>query len=507
MLFVALPRLSCHCSDRMASVVLEVPQALAVQAGVQGFSLRIAESLEATERCRLPAKERSKLMIRRLLLLNSIIISQVVPRGNLRPIAVDSLTSSICGMVTDRSGSAVSGYVTAFDLRIVDGRERLIERCSAETSKNGSYLCPNLPAGSYLAVFNPHHPVGKAPSASLDNSGGNAASFDFYPGATDLASALSIDLKEGDTATADFGLGPTVGVHIRGSIPADPKDAEFTLYCRSRGGEVNTGAYFGYSPLSGVFDASGVPPGSYRLSVRWYSLGTEYASTQDLFVGSRDVVGVAVTAIWNASIGGRVVVADGQTNAVHRLILYSKDSNIPDQSADVKANGTLKFASVPPASYVLMISGGGAACVASIVINGRYQAGPDLEVPPGPAGLSLVVNAVRCSGMIQGSIDLGDIDPDRVLIVVESEGSGVTIALQADHLGKFRVGDIPSGRYRVFAWPSDSNVEYRNPHFLEGYRAYCTEVSVVDGELEDDLQVLLLPLPSSRSGMEWTGRL
>jgi hypothetical protein len=435
-------------------------------------------------------------MIHYLLFLAVLMMAGVDAHGQEMSTIRGSLSSSIRGTITDLSGAFIRGHVSVFELQIRSGRSKLVERCSVETNKGGDYLCTSLPVGDYLLVFNPHRVSGKASSPSQGNSENGIPTFVFYPGTTDQNSARVIELKADDTQTCDVILGISNQVSISGRISASPMTATFLLYTMSGGHNLTTGTRFRYSPQSGIFDAYGIPPGAYKLSVHWYSDGAQYASEQDLIVGDRDVHGIAVVATQNAAIVGKVTADRVQTGVFNRLILYSKDPTLPNQSAEVKADGTFSFESVPMASYVLMTTGAGGACVASTTINGQYQTGQEVQVPQGPMTISLGVNAVQCSGAIRGSIDVEGADPSRVLIVVESESSGATLTLQVDHTGKFEMSGIPPGDYRLYAWQRDSNVEYSNPQFLRRYKQESSEVSVTEGEIADDVQLLPIPPPS-----------
>lgn len=398
----------------------------------------------------------------------------------------ERLSATLKGRVVDEAGLPLPSRVDVMQQYLRDGRMRLDQRCTTETDKDGDYRCISLPAGKYIVVAHPRRPPN---SMTKTGDGTGIPAFLFYPGTTDLGSALTVELQDDAVETRDFAFARQAGIKISGRIREQPNDPAFVLYAESDGHIVDTDISVRYDQRSGGFYLDGIPNGEYRLSALWSQPGgKQFHATTHLAVQGTSITGLALSATHEPSVSGHVLLQDPRQKLPRQVILRALSPTTQDVSATVQNDGSFRFSAVPEDHYVLETVGDQGECVGSTEVHGSYHAGPQLLVTPDDGNLTITVNLETKPGSIRGALE----QSTHGTLVVQSEDTGVIRTAGADGNGAFLVSGLLPGSYRLFAWPSLDRVEYRNPSYLLRFKNDSAEISVGAGATADGVHVSLI---------------
>jgi hypothetical protein len=241
------------------------------------------------------------------------------------------------------------------------------------------------------------------------------------------------------------------------------------------------------------FQIRNVPPGTYDLlplaSVR-DSTGSFHPNTTlsvPVEVNGRDIQGIVVS-IHVADLAGKITSEDPLPR-LPPLRLESR-GKVSERSAlplaSMAADGTFKFSSVPegdyfvnfnqfaPDVYLSDIRQGGR----SVYDSGTIHVGSNSAEP---------VEFVFESGSqtIEGDVKNGTKGAEGAVVVVPDAPNRQNPALYqakaTDASGHFRLGIVPPGRYKLFAWDSIPDGIYRDAAFLAQYESRGVPVTVTKG--------------------------
>jgi hypothetical protein len=399
----------------------------------------------------------------------------VGPQQEVKDIALHlSPLSVISGKVLDDEGEPLPGaFVQTISYQYQNGVKRLIANNSATTDDRGQYRIFDLQPGRYyLGASVRHGPVGPPPSAHVHSTvpeEGFATAY--HPGAGSVTQATSMEVKPGaDLNGVDFRLHKVPTFHIRG-VMIDGQTRQ-PVRGNVQVEECENGASMGFAMQSsaaaqpnGSFDARGVIPGSYCLSLRENGQ-RGVAARQNVNVKNEDVNGVVLAASSGFEVQGSAVI-DGTPPANQQRLfvrLEAEDGSSVNQNQSMNADLTFKISDVFPGVYQVYVQvASGQMYVKSL----RYG---NQEVPSGK------IQAVEGSAL---TITLGT-DPGGVSGVVEASagGSGTQFAVLVapagenaarrdlqrvvmNQNGKFQAVGLAPGEYKVFA------LETRNMNELE----------------------------------------
>jgi hypothetical protein len=269
---------------------------------------------------------------------------------------------------------------------------------------------------------------------------------------------------------------------------------------------------------NGEFDLIGVVAGSYDL----YFLGAQVPPRAPapgvppvpaiplmgmvpIDVGNDDVNGVAVTINPGTTINGRVTIDGGSENASDltriRINLDADPTGVamvPSSQGSVTANATFKIENVWPAKYRITA----AALPLNTYVKSMRFGNVDLlaQTLPVPLQTDGVVEIVigtdtgQISGRVEGARGDGISNAKVALVPDAPLRSRLDLykSITTDPSGEFRLGGIPPGDYKVFAWDDTEDNAWTDPEFLRADEPRGKSIRISAGRSES-ATVTVLP--------------
>jgi hypothetical protein len=235
------------------------------------------------------------------------------------------------------------------------------------------------------------------------------------------------------------------------------------------------------------FTIPSVLPGDYLLVAR--NLTTGYAQVAvDVRRGNIDNVildvaaPVAVKFQVNAEGNGPPLNMAGIT----AIGLRPERFDTPWETTRVTAEGTGEIPALAPGPYIFQaLRLPGDAYIADVkqgthsVLKELISVKPDME--------PLVVTINTAGGTLEGTVIDAGKRPQPALVtlvpVIRDRLPQTTVNLRvtAEESGKFSLGSLPPGDYKVFAWEDLPSGAEMNPEFLSTYEALATRVTITNG--------------------------
>lgn len=413
----------------------------------------------------------------------------------------------ITGRVMDEDGEPTPHVrLQAMRYSRAAGRRELIASASASSDDRGEYRIFGLQPGRYY--------VSAAPSAGRPDAQDEEGYVPFYyPGVADPSQAAPLDLRAGsEMHSVDFRLVRTRTVRVRGrvlnAVSGRPEKGILVFVLpRGPGGLVSVPrTQTGAVDAQGGFDIRGVPPGSYILTAFLADRDTRYFARQPIEVGSANLEGITLVLGPGMEIGGRIRVegTDEFTLSGLRILLESRSGNVTGSSVGrPKPDGTFSISNVASDSYTVSILGlSGDYYVKAIRLGGADVLERGLDVSRGDAAGPLEVALSAAAGHIEGV----------VLEDNQQPSSGATVALvpdasrrsqprlfqsaAADQQGRFSLGGVSPGEYKLFAWEDVDSGAWQDPDFLRDFESRGLSVSIDEGS-HQTVQLKAIPAEDS----------
>jgi protocatechuate 3,4-dioxygenase beta subunit len=430
-------------------------------------------------------------------------------RFELRPAA------SIAGQVVDERNEAVrNARVILFHQTVRFGRHTNAREHEVGTDDRGHYRFGHLVPGVYFVAASAQpwyaQRVTHQRMTQTDSSGHTTYQeftngepeldvvypVTFFSHADDLAGAVPITLRAGDSEVADFFLQPVPALHVL-IHSASPSENE-NIYAQvtqtlGNGSQMQVPA--GSQQIApGLVEVTGLPPGKLRLglvltkegesSTRWHSI--------DL---ARDMDISASETRASASVSG---VVKFDEDSPHRMLVSLRLSNRSANEEYVMQAGEngefrLEGGALPPGTYDLLVGRPPTAAVKSFSATGVKVSGGSLEIGEGQdVKLSVVLS--RGTGQISG-VALKDGKPiDGMMVVLVPEKAENNLALfrrdQSDSDGSFNLNGVVPGKYALVAIENAWELDWFQPSVIKKYLAGGEAVQVqADSRLEVKVKV------------------
>jgi hypothetical protein len=421
-------------------------------------------------------------------------------------------TAVITGKVLDENKNPVSGKsVYAIAPRYDMGRRILVPNpsstagLSARTNEAGEYRLYGIEPGEYYV-------------ATSGDRGLNR----FYPGVTDPADAVPLDLRPGsETAGIDIHITPIPlyvirmksktpinGISVAGSSTMTislSSTSYLQLNQRSRDGWdirnlVPYGLGFGRAS-DGTIESPGLPPGSYDLFIgeAAFDSGSSHIAFD---ITNHDVDLGNLTALRLAPLAGQVHQMAGLSFDTLRVTLTPTDghdrllSSVVSSTARITADGTFRFTSTPVVPvgadtggsvgdgvYQVGLSGLPASMYVATARYGGHDAldtGLHIEGNPS-APLEITIGV---GGTIHGVVKKGnDAVQDSLVALIPTSTHRGNLNLYktatTDQDGTFTIRGVAPGDYGILAWGDIEPNAWLNADFLKPFESQAQRVTVI----------------------------
>jgi hypothetical protein len=329
-----------------------------------------------------------------------------------------------------------------------------------------------------------------------------------YPGVPDLAHAIPIILKSGETRDAiDFRFTQGTTVHVSGKV-IDQQTGSGVLSQLSMiaAGDVRSGGVLqSLSDTAGTFQFRGVASGTYTISA-FSDSGNRATKTID--VRDKDLANLTLLLETGFSIKGQVRL--NPDDPPMTLPQFSVGL-IPGGGTQVQPDGNFEIKNVRSGNYTVYAFLPAGLYIQSVRF-GRSNAMTDLLPDPGEIRTAVAVQGKlapmtpgqiivapetkdtldivvsSATGSLRGnSINVaGELFPAaRVVLVPEEKLRGVRPYFQvttSDQNGSISLTGIPPGTYTAFAWDAVEPGAYYNRDFMRKYAERGVPVQIEPGK-------------------------
>lgn len=390
----------------------------------------------------------------------------------------------IHGRVRDADGEPIENLpVSAWSIRIVDGRKRSQPGGSTQTNDLGEYRMANLRPGSYYISSGPSRASGRF----AEQSTAYAASF--FPDTSDLTSATQFEVRAGAQVEADFSLRSAPLFKVFGRVTGNATASRASIMFADHMGN-NFTFLQRFDRTTGQFEAQ-LPAGSYILrAIEWEPDGKGLTAEVPLHVTS-DTAGIALVlgAVHPSPVIVRVentkplIQGNRSTGAVAAGVrihfFQSGDSVAPAEywaEGQSGPNGRFVLPDLLPGNYSVEVLANEPWYVQSAQCGATDLLREDLIVTNGTLPPAIEVVVRNDSAELSGRVNFASSGPPPVIILAREHGPPLRTAAGQD--GSFAVTSLAPDEYEVFAFNRTSSLEYANRDVLDRYTSKAAHVTL-----------------------------
>jgi hypothetical protein len=455
-------------------------------------------------------------------------------------------TGIVSGRIFDDTGQPAVGVPVLVLQYTYDptGLKTLRQTATGNADDRGTYRVYGITPGRYYIG------VGNGPGPSqggLRGAGGQSPStsyaFSYYPGVDDVNQANLVEVQPGGEAVADMRVVRQKLYSVRGRVVdatgqmvqnaglqqgQSPVNVSLTYSRFGGSGSFSSGR--SYDPSTGKFELLNVIPGSYVIQAQLQTTGlgpvTSPAEIQDrlavqasrpiaelpIDVQNADMENLVLTFMTPVSAPGKLTVEGQQLSDVPgydrfrlqiRKMVNESLNNIgtPPQQQAFGADGTFQVAGLRTGKYQVNFLGfPPTVYVKSLQFDGKDILGKLWEFSGATgSGFSIVLSSKP--GQVSGTLTDSKMQPlPGVQVVIipndKRERSDLYRSNVTDKNGRFTIGGITPGNYKVFAWDGMEPFRYFDAEFLKTYETKGR--SIVVGEsasVTADIQVIPITEP------------
>lgn len=380
-------------------------------------------------------------------------------------------SGAIAGTVRDGEGEPAAGVHMILARRSFEsGRMELKGTETTETDEDGNYRFGSLRPGAYYVVAEPSARVWD----QVDHSPSPAKRpwqpiLTVYPSARDASTASPIVLTAGRRVSgADIALQRSPVFQVRGTVVGSQSPTAIVL--RS---EAET-ALRDFTPAvvvrGSAFTFNNVPPGSYYVSTE--------GSAVPVTVSGSDVDGVRIVPGSGATVSGSIRVEGDEAREVSgRVHLWTAvTGGLPCQ---IRRGGFFSLGGVPKGNYRMDVRAQNAN---GLYVKSIRWGGVDVlrdGLPLDGAAAATVEIVMAPAGQMTGVVTTGRGAPAPGATLVLTPGLKSAVA---DHQGRFTLGGLAPGEYRVYAWEEVEEDAWLDPEFLKLYESRAVRLTFAAAE-------------------------
>jgi len=397
---------------------------------------------------------------------------------------------TISGEVRNEDGIPIANILVQAMRRSygVRGNRTISLFSSTLTDDKGNYRLYWLDSGDYYinASYLPQLPT---PVNANEDVPRAAYAATYFPGTSNSVDAELVHMEGANGRDLNFRLQRAPAVMVRGTVysvlSGAPTPAKVTLKSPEESG--STSRYDAETDAKGVFELAGITAGTYLLSARPLvgngEIGYSKIDVLNIDRPRADVV-VGPGAGVNVRLFGEVPPSVSLRSL--SVSLLPLETYLPSAPTSItRANGTVIVPNVQPGDYLVQVSGlpesgyvktarSGEKDVLEQFLTVQYQNSPaPLDIQLAFDGGQITGTVTNAAGQAMGSATITLVPdpmrrhrPDQYRVVTADEG------------GRFAVGGIPPGEYKVFAWESIETNAWMNADFMKSYEDFGAPATV-----------------------------
>jgi protocatechuate 3,4-dioxygenase beta subunit len=422
----------------------------------------------------------------------------------------------LTGRILDADREAVvNAQVQFVRSQYVNGKKALAATTTASTNDLGEYRVFGLKPGKYYIYaqdfFGP-------PTLSGDKEQYVPV---YYPGVSDLAGAVPIDVPAGAQASAgDMMLRKALTVTAKGKVVVELTETTglpTVTFNRQIGhSTVAVGSFrtaHAKVGASGEFEVRGLTPGSYMVMAAIASGGIGRTSpTTTVDVGATNVEGLVLKIGNYASAPGRIRVEGGAMLDMKSLRvkdrrggLATADSGYYDPGTRVSEDGAFELENLIPDRYGIVVSGLPDGFYTKSIRAGETEitySGFELgDGPPPRIDVLVSPKAATVSGVAQNP-DAHNTAAGATVVLVPKEEERVQISelyrqTVTDQNGRFTFKSVAPGEYKVYAWEDVESTAWMDPEFMKPLDGKGEPVTLGESA-QVNVQVTVIPAESQK---------
>ena len=193
------------------------------------------------------------------------------------------------------------------------------------------------------------------------------------------------------------------------------------------------------------------------------------ATSAPVEVGSADIDSLQLHIEPGATIAGTATIV----SATERKLTGAMDVQLvrdlaidgvafSKSSSSTASQPTFTFSDIPAGNYRVQLTPPTPFYVKSVTLGGRDISNSDFIVAPGAGNIEVVL--ADDGGTVEGDVSTDD-GPSPAWVLLQKDGISSRNA-RADASGHFKIDNLPTGDYQVYAWDDNTNVEYGNPEWM-----------------------------------------
>jgi hypothetical protein len=423
-------------------------------------------------------------------------------------------TAVITGKILDNDGDPVPGaYVFVASYQGSDRR-----RGAGQTNDLGEYRISNLESGRYLVTANPEIQFFQRSRAEGDRR--PVPYITYYPGTTDKAQAVPVELHAGDEWPANFALAYGPAFRIRGTVSGVPitGSADLSVMLGSKDAGWPIGASDTEVKKDGSFELHNVLPGSYFVwLINRTSTPEVILAAQTIEVKDSDLENMRLTPVSTSEVRGQLRMENGQKVEWAGVSLFLQSSDDPSDlrgkfegqvestTGQVKQDGSFDLKNVPPGNYRVRVFSGLAALrdcfMKSVNAGSKDLADSGFTISGGTWSLDVVLssNGASVDGVVADNKNQPVADAEVVAIPEATRQKRRDLYQQgtADQHGHFNLRGLDPGEYTVMAL-EDLDDDFRDPEFLKSHEGIGQTIHLDEGEHKSISLQLLSPANDAR---------
>lgn len=393
----------------------------------------------------------------------------------------------ISGHVVDEAGDPVrEAQVMLLQKALLNGQWETNMGNSVQTDDQGLYHFGRLLPGRYFVAVHTQPwyarspmtwvgPAGRVRRTPADSALDVAYPITYYQDVADFDDATAIDLQPGERATADISVTAVPARHIR--LHTD--DTAIPGFGATLSQEISEGSNIAITAQfekvgPGLFESTGVPPGSYDMRLFYPSKPGEAGVGNETRVdtGNNEAIDLSGPSDSALVSGTARFVPPAKPPEGLAVILFGTHSREAFRAA-ISPTGEFAFARpVPPGDYQVVSNSAQGYFIAQLSATGASVAGRTLKITSSDP---VVLNLVMSRGVVEvkGTAMRGGkpVSGALVLLVPRDPANNQPLfrADQSDSDGTFTLPAVVPGKYTVVAVENGWGLEWRNPAALKPY--------------------------------------